>query len=119
MKGFITKTKCMHGKLKCYKKPDTLKDVEDDVINVCPKSESNSPKFIKISSSLKYLDSHIMYTTKVYIKQCGALKVLLKSPSMVYSTQRLHTSKMSNASLESNNHIKSCSFPRKGTYIRM
>lgn len=37
MKGFITKTKCMYGKLKCYKKPDILKDVEDDVINVCPK----------------------------------------------------------------------------------
>lgn len=65
MKGFITKTKCMYGKLKCYEKPDTLKDVEDDVINVCPKSKSNSPKFIKISSSLKYLDSHIMYTTKL------------------------------------------------------
>lgn len=65
MKGFITKTKCMYSKFKCYKKPDTLKDVEDDVINVCPKSESNSPKSIKISSSLKYLDSHIMYTTKV------------------------------------------------------
>lgn len=65
MKGFITKTKCMYGKLKCYKKPDILKDVEDDVINVCPKSESNSPKLIKISSSLKYLDSHIMYTTKL------------------------------------------------------
>lgn len=55
----------MYGKLKCYKKPDILKDVEDDVINVCPKSKSNSPKFIKISSSLKYLDSHIMYATKV------------------------------------------------------
>lgn len=55
----------MYGKLKCYKKPDILKDVEDDVINVCPKSKSNSPKFIKISSSLKYLDSRIMYTTKV------------------------------------------------------
>lgn len=55
----------MYSKFKCYKKPDILKDVEDDVINVYPKSESNSPKFIKISSSLKYLDSRIMYTTKV------------------------------------------------------
>lgn len=56
MKGFIIKIKCMYGKLKCYKKLDILKDVEDDVINVCLKSELNSLKFIKILLLLKYFD---------------------------------------------------------------
>lgn len=65
MKGFIIKIKCMYGKLKCYKKLDILKDVEDDVINVCLKSELNSLKFIKILLLLKYFDFYIMYVIKV------------------------------------------------------
>lgn len=65
MKGFIIKIKCMCSKFKCYKKLDILKDVEDDVINVCLKSELNSLKFIKILLLLKYFDFYIMYIIKV------------------------------------------------------